>query len=545
MKILICSVSGKSQNDPFLTLLPVGIGSLVAMLRKSGYHARAANFHSIPLKKIKSILEKEEPDLLGISVMTHNRHDSLRLAKLAKTVNPSCHVTLGGPHATHRAEEILAICPSVDSVVLGEGEETLLELVRLLASDTSGNVLSTIRSLVFRDGMSIIRNTLRPPIEDLDTLPSPYLGFEGGINIDVYRQNEFIITSRGCPAACSFCSSPHFWGKSLRFRSPRSMINELRDLQNRYGIIYFSIRDDTFTSDRKRVIEFCQLMLQERLYILWNCQSRVNAVDEEMLLWLRRAGCDCIQYGLESGSPAVLKYLGKQICQDQILQATNATRKAGIRLSVYLITGIPEETENDLDETISLLKEVRADDGQVSPLAYFPGTRLFTDAVRRGGIPADLFERSVSNALYVMNASSASVSANRLLTALKQFAPSDAQIVQESAEVSRSIGYCHGLNVTRGELMAANGDYAGAETEFMTIARREPGNPWGWLLLGELYQQTGGISGAIQAFENLAELVPAHLPAWETLADLYRINGNRVKNLECRQRAIHERNKSC
>ena len=371
------------EDDPFLSLLPVGVGSLVAMLRAAGIEAKAANFIGLALEEIRPVLNAERPDLLGISVMTHNRHDSVRLAELAKELNPACFVVFGGPHATHRYREILATYPAVDAVVLGEGEETLRELAETLTRDRQA-VSPASEALPSAAVPASSLTPPRTPVTVLDALPPAYAGFEGGINIDLRHQLEFLITSRGCPASCSFCSSPRFWGKSLRFRSPRNMVDEIRTIRDRYGLIYFSIRDDTFTADRTRVIEFCRLLLEERLFILWNCQSRVSAVDEEMLLWMRRAGCDCIQYGVESGSPALLKTLGKRTTPEQAVQAAELTRRVGIRLSIYLITGMPGETEQELRETLSHLEAVKADDGQVSPLAYYPGTRLFEEAVTSG-----------------------------------------------------------------------------------------------------------------------------------------------------------------
>ena len=556
MKVLICSVYGSGGDDSFLTLLPVGVGSLVAVLRNAGFTAKAANFIGLPSTEIRKILAAEQPDLLGISVMTHNRHDSVRLAELAKELNPAGIVVFGGPHATHRCREILAACPAVDAVVLGEGEETLRELAELLAESSPINPTPTspliqgehrgvqgghegiaaIRGLAFRDGDTVVVTPPRPPLPGLDALPLPSAGFEGGINIDLRHQLEFLITSRGCPAACSFCSSPHFWGRSLRFRSPRNMVDEIRTIRDRYGLIYFSIRDDTFTTDRKRVIEFCRLLLEEHLFILWNCQSRVNAVDEEMLLWMRRAGCDCIQYGVESGSTPILSALGKRITPEQIVRASEATRKVGIRLSIYLMTGIPGETEQELRETLTLLETLKADDGQVSPLAYYPGTRLFAAAVERGGVPADLFERSPEEALYVRNDPFVVSATRRLLRKIGDLSPNNFSGKRESVRARRLAGYCHTGNVTAGELLADGGDFTGAEKLYREIVSLEPDNPWGWLLLGELYRETGRSAEAQAAFRRLAELIPAHLPAWEALADLYRVTGDQAEALRGRER---------
>ena len=535
MKSLICCVYGKSGDDPFLSLLPVGIGSLVATLRSAGFTAKAANFISLSPPVILKQLAAERPDLLGISVMTHNRRDSIRLAELAKELNPGCFVVLGGPHASHRYRELLASSTAVDAVVIGEGEETLRELVELLSSSPPFP-LSTIRGLAFREGTEISVTPPRPPLPNLDLLPAAYTGFQGGINIDLRRQLEFLITSRGCPAACSFCNSPQFWGRNLRFRSPQSMVDEIRALADRYGLIYFAIRDDTFTADRRRVMEFCRLLLEARLFILWSCQSRVSAVDDEMLLSMRRAGCDCIQYGVESGSPVILAALGKRITPEQIVRASAATRRVGIRLSLYLMTGVPGETENELAESLLLLETVRADDGQVSPLAYYPGTLLFERGVRQGEVPADLFESSTEEALYLRRDPFVAAATARLLKKIEKCAPDGRAARREAAAARQRTGYCHGGNITTGELLAEGGDLKGAEAQYREIISEEPDNPWGWLLLGELLLESGKSGEALHPFRRLAELLPAHLPAWEALAELHRTTGNRAELRRCRER---------
>ncbi len=534
MKSLICAVYAAGGDDPFLSLLPVGVGSLVAVLRDAGMEAKAANLSGLSWDAIRKILVSERPDLLGISVMTHNRHDSVRLAELAKLLNPACFVLFGGPHATHRCREILAAYRSVDAVVLGEGEETLVELAEKLEQGETAE-LHRVRGVAVRQGDAIVVTPPRPPLTNLDLLPFPHEGFLGGINIDLRRQLEFLITSRGCPAACTFCSSPLFWSKSLRFRSPRNMVDEIRAIRDRFGLIYFSLRDDTFTADRTRVMEFCRLLLEERLFILWNCQSRVSAVDEEMLLQMRRAGCDCIQYGVESGAPALLATLGKRITPQQIVQAARMTRRVGIRLSIYLMTGLPGESERELKETLGLLEAVKADDGQVSPLAYYPGTRLFDQAVERGELSADLFERSKEEALYARNDPFVAAATRRLLRKIEAVAQGE-QVGRGAAmaAIRRRTGYCHADTIAVGELLAEEGDFPGAEEQYGEVVKREPDNPWGWLLLGELCLERGQRGEARKALTRLTELVPTHLPAWEALATLSP-KGEPAEARQCRE----------
>ena len=256
-----------------------------------------------------------------------------------------------------------------------------------------------------------------------------------------------------------------------------------------------------------------------------------------MLLWMRRAGCDSIQYGVESGSPAVLRVLGKQTTPEQAVKAAELTRRVGIRLSIYLITGVPGETEQELGETVSHLEAVKADDGQVSPLAYYPGTRLFEEAVTSGVVPADIFERSPEEAIYVRSDSFVAAATRRLLKKIESIAAKDSSGRHEASTTQRFAGYCHAGNIAAGEFMTAEGDYRGAELHYREIVEREPDNPWGWLLLGELWREMNRPEASISAYRKLADLIPAHIPAWESLAELYAVTGNRRETRRCREQA--------
>lgn len=525
MEILLAyKARATGSGDSYTSLLPVGLGYINALLCREGYRSKIANFSSVGWQEIGKVLSLERPALLGISQFTHNRFESLRMAKLAKEANPACFVVFGGPHATHRYHELLSQYPVVDAVVLGEGEETFCDLARQLRQ--GGRDLDNVRGIAFRHGEEIVKTPPRPPLADLDSLPFPSACLDDAVGADIHRQAEFIITSRGCPASCSFCSSPRFWGKGLRFRSPRSMVDEIRFVRDRYGLIYFSVRDDTFTADRKRVMEFCRLLLREKVYILWNCQSRVNAVDEEVLRWMKRAGCECIQFGVESGSPRILRELGKRITPEHVKKAAQTVRRAGINLSVYLITGVPGETEDDLNETLKLLDTIKAHDGQVSPLVYYPGTRLFEEGAKFGAVPVNLFEADRREAFYARSDDFVCRSTKKLLARLKQVAGKSRFVSADFRAQKISLGYCHTTNVMAGEIYESQGEWRKAEGEYREIIDREPENPWGWLMMGELHAGMGNILPARQAFERLARLVPAHAPAYSALGELCRCAGD-------------------
>jgi len=536
MKVLLAYKSHpEGAADPFTSLVPVGLLSLDALLRRLGHQVTLANFSGFGWEKVRQVLGELRPEVLGISQFTHNRVDSLRLAGLAKELNPDCFVLLGGPHATHACLELLAGHPALDAVVLGEGEETLTELLETLAA---GGALGGVAGLAYREGGEVVRSAPRAPILDLDALPIPGALVGASIGVDYRRQLEFVITSRGCPASCLFCSSPLFWGRGVRFRSPRSVVEEIRLLRDRYGLVYFSFRDDTFTADRDRVLEICRLLEGEKLRVLWNCQSRVTAVDEEMLIAMKRAGCECIQFGVESGSPVMLKALGKRITPADVERAAAAVRRVGINLSVFLITGIPGEGENDLQETVRLIGLIRPQDGQVSPLVYYPGTQLFASAVRGGAVPAGLFEAERGEGFLVRHDPFVERARRTILKALNKAALKGRFSRGDFARQRALLGYSMVTEMLAAEALEEEGDWEGAQALCRGMIRAEPENPWGFLLLGGLLARMGEFSGARSAYLGALELVPRHLPALLALGEIALGDGNADEGARFFQQAL-------
>lgn len=504
MKILLAYQSGlPHRKDPYITLVPTGLCYLHACVLEAGHDSLLANFSAWSLTRIRQTLLTFKPDFIGISQWTHNRHASLELARTCREIVPDCTIIMGGGHATFCYEDILASDSPVDVVVRGEAEATLLELV---ARKVSKAEWQNIAGLAFRLNGTIIVTSPRKSIDDLDKLPLPARYLDSSIGVDLELQAEFIVTTRGCPSACYFCSSPDFWNKSVRFRSPAAIIEEITFIRQKFGLIYFSIRDDTFTADRTRVLEFCSQLRSRNSNILWNCQSRVTAIDEELAIAMKRAGCECIQLGIESGSPHILKTLGKKITPAQIERACALIREIGINLSIYLISDVPGETPEDTRQTIELVRRIRPDDGYVSPLAYYPGTTLFKNAVAAGDTTSDIFTGSHEAALYAATPSSR-LSARRLINELTKGPPPDAE---RFTRQKRRLGYCYTTNIIAGEWYRQRGEYGKAESELQEITVQQPDNPWGWLLLGDLYSELGKISKGKECHARVLTLVPQH-----------------------------------
>jgi len=506
MKILLTYQSGlPHRNDPYISLVPTGLCYLHACLQEAGYDSRLANFSAWSAARIKQELLAFKPDLIGISQWTHNRHSSLELAGICRHLLPESTIIMGGGHATFCYEDILTEGSPVDIVVLGEAESTLLELAARLSS---GVEWQSISGVAFRRKGTIVVTAPRQNLDDLDRLPLPARYLDRSVGVDLELQSEFIVTTRGCPSTCYFCSSPDFWGKKVRFRSPGAIVEEIQYIRQKYGLIYFSIRDDTFTADRRRVLEFCSLLQQQEVNILWNCQSRVTAIDEELVVEMKRAGCECIQLGVESGSPRVLQQLGKKIAPAQIEQACVMIREIGINLSIYLISDIPGETNDDIQQTIELVRRIGPDHGYVSPLAYYPGTQLYKSALASGNTTSTLFADRHQAALYV-----ASTPGDSSARFLKELANNQRMDPERFKIQKKRLGFCYTTNVIAGEWYRQQGEYDKAEKELREITARQPKNPWGWFLLGDLYSERGKIKKAKALYARVLNIVPRHGPA--------------------------------
>ena len=484
LKVLLayrCSDEGAS--NPFERILPVGVGYVHAYLRSRGIPAVLANVSGMDPGRVREILRAERPDLVGISCFTFNRSASLELARLVKATLPGAKVVLGGPHATHAGGSILAAHREVDTCVSGEGEITLERLVRAFSEE--GAVTSIPGLFLRRADGEVISTGAAAPIGDLDTLPFPAL-YPDGYGVDPRAQYPYIVTSRGCPAECTFCSSPEFWGSRVRFRSAANILDELELLKRRFGLLYVSFRDDVFALHRTRIRDLCSGMVERRLGLLWDCQTRVAAIDEERLGWMKRAGAMIVQYGVESGSQPVLDRLRKGQTLAQVDAAARATRRVGLVLSIYLITGVPGEDEEDIAATEAMVRRIRPHDGIVTPLAVFPGTSLWEEYRGERGLDDRIWEDVGRDGVYVRPEPFTEDAILRLSSLLESEGPANQYTHADFDEHRALVGDCHTTDLMEAELFERENDEPWAERLYAGLAAREPWNPWPRLHLGRL-----------------------------------------------------------
>ncbi len=340
--------------------------------------------------QMRQTIKAVRPDVVGTTMCTAYAASAFRVAEISKAIYPACPVIVGGPHATVRAEEILAICPAVDYVVRGEGEITAREVIAAIADSSGGSVkaegpdgatLEAIDGLSFRERGAIRHNPPRDKIKDLDAFAPPDRTLM--MNRATYSPEDMglIITSRGCPFSCTFCATDN---RQVRYRSIDHVLREIRHVRATFGTVHFTLKDDSFTVDKKRVAEFCAALTHEGLRIGWECNTRVDLVTEEMLRTMKRAGCNSVKVGIESGSEQVLRRMNKRITLDQIRAAARLFREVGIHWTGYFLIGTPGESLEDIGRTLALMYEVRPDFAAIGVYEPFPETVMFHEGIRRG-----------------------------------------------------------------------------------------------------------------------------------------------------------------
>lgn len=374
---------------------PLGLAIIGAVLAQSGHQVRILDLPALGQSEniVPSIVEKEKPDLIGLTALTPAIDSATKIAALAKKSNSNIPVVLGGAHGTILPEETLHSSSAIDVVVRGEGEQTILELVN--AFDTShATCLEDVSGISYQSGKKIKSNPERTPIMNLDSLPYPAFDL---LPLDKYRLHPPfgrrspampIITSRGCPYRCIFCSKSVF-GRKYCGNSPDYIIGEIQFLIEKFGIKEIKFYDDVFTLDRKRTVSLCNKLKESGLDIPWTCETRVNLVDSSLLNLMEESGCYMIEYGIESGNQTILNNLRKDITLEQIVRSLKKTKVAGIETVAYFMIGAPGETSKTIQDTINFAKKIDPDFVQFSLTTPYPGTDLYELSVKEGYVPTE------------------------------------------------------------------------------------------------------------------------------------------------------------
>jgi len=367
---------------------PLGLAYIASYIRKyADFNNTIIIDKEDPIKRI----EKEKPDVVGISTFSYGYDKVINLAKKIKETF-DIPVIVGGPHISLAPE---TFSDAFDMAIIGEGEQTMMELV-----ETEFVPSEKIKGLLFKKDGNMTFTGYRELIEPIDKIPFPardllkmkevYLIPRGVpfIHKKIVKGTH-IITSRGCPYNCVFCSNQKFWGRKVRFHSPEYIIEEIKHLIKEYKIEYLGIYDDIFIASKERLEKFSQLMVQEGLAgkIKMGCQGRTNLITPEICKLLKTAGVEAMDFGFESNSRKVLSYLKKNVTPENNENAVKLCKEFGLMTGGFFIIGSPMETREDVQETFKFIRTQPLDFAAVFFLAPFPGTEVGEYAKSRGLLP--------------------------------------------------------------------------------------------------------------------------------------------------------------
>ena len=362
---------------------PLSLLALATLLRDEGHDVDLVDGSVEPERFERACADAGRYDLAILLTSTEGfRHDA-RVCQQLKSVNHALKTILYGSHPTFMPQPSLA-AEGVDIVVRHEPEFAVRDIARCLDRDTDWRQTPGIG---YRDGDRIVLRDPYPPIEDLDALPIPdrsLLPRDAVYFNPVVRRTPYTTmeTSRGCPARCTFCTVPPFFGRQVRVRSAERVLEELFQLVSQ-GYREVFIRDETFVIDRERNRRICQRMIDTGLDLTWICNARVDALRDEDVALMRRAGCHLIKFGVESGDQAVLDRMGKGIRLEQTRAAFQMCRRHGVDAHAHVMLGCPGETRATLDATLEFVLQLDAATASFGIFTPFPGTAVFDEVARR------------------------------------------------------------------------------------------------------------------------------------------------------------------
>lgn len=377
--------------------IPLGVFCLAAYLRQQGYSVQAldAEARDLTNEDVVAELHTGGYGVLGISSTTVAFHRSLELAQAVKAARPETVVVLGGPHVSSQPEQPLQF-DAFDYAVRNEGEVTLDALLQVIANQGHP---SGVRGLIYRRNGNVVVNPCRPYIADLDTLPFP--AYDLIPDMRIYSPPPFnykrlpvanLMTSRGCPNACTFCENTTF-GRQFRMRSAQSIVEEIEFLMTRHGAREISFVDDTFTVRRSRIYEIFDLARQRGLKFPWSCMSRINTVDEDLLRFMRDNGCWYISFGIESADEEILRTIRKNITPAAVERVVEACRRLGIVTKGFFMIGHPRETVETIEKTIAFAKRIPLRHVVVTINTPMPGTEQYQHAHEYGTLDESDWKR--------------------------------------------------------------------------------------------------------------------------------------------------------
>ena len=376
----------------FEYMIPLGLASLGAVLEKNGYRVKIIDFARYE-GDFQRDLYKLRPSLVGIGGTTSTRKGSFLTAKLIKKVLPDIPVVYGGNHASFTAEDTLKHVPYIDYIIKGEGEYSFLKLADIVTGKSIDSI-HTIPGISYRDNEKIIQ-THSVRIDDINDLPIPARHLFSAIpllTLDFFNIDaDFIMTSRGCPVCCNFCSASRMFPGGVRYRSSEHIKEEIELILSLHNVKGLKLFDSTFTSNQMHVENFCRIIKPYDL--IWECEIRADdTIDFQLLKFMRESGCRYIDMGLETTNETLLRKIGKKISISKAEQILEWCKKLDIKSKVFFTFGHAHQTREDIRNDLLYMKQKKEKIDFFATtvgLRVYPGTALETIAKRNGLMSQD------------------------------------------------------------------------------------------------------------------------------------------------------------
>lgn len=376
-------------------LPPLGLAYIASAIEKEGHKVKIidgpawASKEGYGFEELEKDIASFEPDVVGVSMSASQIPFGKEAMEMVKKISPNSLLILGGPLITS-APEMLNEFNFADYGVYGEADLTFAKILEKIKNNEK---LNGVEGVIWREEKEI--KFLKPNVvRDLDEIPMPAWHL---LRMEIYAPSPAnyrrlpattMMTSRGCPYKCTFCSRP-IEGTSFRYHSAKRVVDEIEHLIKEYNIKDIQMFDDTFTLIPKRTEDICNEIIKRELDIGWNCMTRVDRVDEDLFRLMKKAGCYEVGFGIESGSERILKFIKKDLNKDQIKQGVKWAKNAGIDVRGFFMMGFPTETKEEIKQTIKFAKKLNVDVAQFMITTPLPGTEMWEMAQKHGEIDDD------------------------------------------------------------------------------------------------------------------------------------------------------------
>jgi len=390
-----CSLAERwlPNEEPANGHYPLGLGYLHSVLEEVGHEVQTLFLNNVPheecLRRLVHEITTLNPQVLGISIISDSRVSSFHVIEYVHAEYPDIKIVLGGVHVSTMYEQIVTRFPYC-TVALGEAEVTLCELVRAFEGNCD---ISAVKGVAFFQNGQVIKTEERELVEDLDTLPFP----KHAAFFDNQRTEAQVLTSRGCPFACTFCVLDSLSRRKVRFRSAQRVVDEIEYILREFPqVTLIQILDDQFFANNKRVIEICNEIVRRNIRCEFSCAGRMKPITREMIVALERAGFSVVHLGLESGSSTVLKKSKKGITPDDAIEAMKLFADSSIRVNILLIVGLPGESLATILESAQLIQRLQkikyhTYSHRIQTIFVYPGTELYEMCNKAGALNDEIW----------------------------------------------------------------------------------------------------------------------------------------------------------